>query len=93
MNLRNILWYGAYDGNIAREQVERFDWHSGLDPCDDAFHDNPRTHWCETGADAYLLIRELEANGLPVSLLWDMSDADNGWGCKWVVLTRRSTDE
>ncbi len=32
MNLRYILSYGAYDGNMAREQVERFEWHGGLDP-------------------------------------------------------------
>ena len=87
MNLRNILSYGDYVGNLALEQPERFEWHGGLDPRDDAFDDNPRMYWCDTGADAYLLIRELEADGLPVSLLWDLSDVDTGWGCKLVVLT------
>ena len=92
INLRKILSFGGYEGNLAISQEWRFEKHGGLDPFDDAFDDDPRMRWCDTGADAYLLVRELESEGRPVSLLWDMSDEEGGWGRKWVVLTAESTD-
>ena len=69
INLRGILWYSACP-NFMSEQPDRFSPHAGPDPFDPVFADGVM-HFCSTNADAYLLVRDFEADGIPVTLLVD----------------------
>lgn len=69
LNLRNILWHNAHP-NFLSEQPDRFSPHVGPDPFDPMFTGGVM-HFCSTSADAYLLVRDFEADGIPVTLLVD----------------------
>ena len=69
INPRGVLWHSA-TLNFMSEQPDRFVPHAGPDPFDPVFTDGIM-HFCSTGADAYLLVRDFDADGIPVTLLHD----------------------
>ena len=69
INLRETLYYNA-NPNCMSKYPGHFVPHAGPDPSDPVFEDGIM-HFCSTNADAYLLVRDFEADGIPVTLLHD----------------------
>ena len=67
--LREVLYQSA-SYNFLDTQPDRFEHYYGPDPFTSVF-EKGKMHFCDANADAYLLVRAFEADGIPATLLHD----------------------